>query len=79
MSKKKNPMVFFDVSIGGDLVERIIIEVSQKPAAGFFYSVFFPCFFLWEHIWKLSEYNFILRIKIKLFFSKFTAFCRCCS
>ncbi|TYH59613.1 hypothetical protein ES332_D08G234700v1 [Gossypium tomentosum] len=27
MSKKKNPMVFFDVSIGGDLVERIIIEL----------------------------------------------------
>ncbi|KAH1067053.1 hypothetical protein J1N35_032040 [Gossypium stocksii] len=27
MSKKKNSMVFFDVSIGGDLVERIIIEL----------------------------------------------------
>ena len=33
MSKKKNPLVFLDVSIGGDPVERIVIEVSQKPAA----------------------------------------------
>ena len=35
MSKKKNPLVFLDVSIGGDPVERIVIEVSQKPAARF--------------------------------------------
>ncbi|KAG4135269.1 hypothetical protein ERO13_D08G205800v2 [Gossypium hirsutum] len=39
MSKKKNPMVFFDVSIGGDLVERIIIElfadVVPKTAENF--------------------------------------------
>ncbi|KAG4198326.1 hypothetical protein ERO13_A05G078500v2 [Gossypium hirsutum] len=39
MSKKKNPMVFFDISIGGDLVERIIIElfadVVPKTAENF--------------------------------------------
>lgn len=27
MSKKKNPHVFLDVSIGGDPVQRIVIEV----------------------------------------------------
>lgn len=30
MSKKKNPLVFLDVSIGGEPVQRIIIEVSEK-------------------------------------------------
>lgn len=30
MNKKKNPLVFFDVSIDGDPVERIAIEVMQK-------------------------------------------------
>lgn len=39
MSKKKNPLVFFDVSIGGDPAERIVIEVRQKPCA-----VFLLCF-----------------------------------
>lgn len=29
MSKKKNPFVFFDISIDGDPVERIAIEVMQ--------------------------------------------------
>lgn len=28
MSAKKNPLVFLDVSIDGDPVERIVIEVS---------------------------------------------------
>lgn len=28
MAKKKNPNVFLDVSIGGDPVQRIVIEVD---------------------------------------------------
>ncbi|XWS46890.1 hypothetical protein CRYUN_Cryun14cG0106800 [Craigia yunnanensis] len=39
MSKKKNPLVFLDVSIGGDPVERIVIElfadVVPKTAENF--------------------------------------------
>lgn len=31
MSKKKNPLVFLDVSIDGDPVERITIEVISLP------------------------------------------------
>lgn len=30
MSQKKNPLVFLDVSIDGDPVERIVIEVTAK-------------------------------------------------
>lgn len=31
MSKKKNTLVFLDVSVNGDPLERITIEVNLKP------------------------------------------------
>lgn len=31
MSKKKNPMVFLDVSVDRDPVERMVIEVTGNP------------------------------------------------
>ena len=38
-SKKKNPTVFLDVSIGGDPLERIVIEVLQPHSL----CLSFPC------------------------------------
>lgn len=32
MSLEKNPRVFFDVSIDGDPVEKIVIEVVKKSS-----------------------------------------------
>jgi hypothetical protein len=44
MSEKKNPFVFLDLSIDGDPVERIVIEVTQCYRILFFASTF--AFFL---------------------------------
>lgn len=41
MSKKKNPHVFLDVSIDGEPVQRIIIEVSKKAYLVNFFGSFF--------------------------------------
>lgn len=43
MSKKRNPLVFLDVSIDGDPSERIVIEVpiwNKSPNFGHAISIF---------------------------------------
>lgn len=49
MSKKKNPNVFLDVSIGGDPVERIVIEVLHHTLH-FFH--FLHSFLVWLDLLK---------------------------
>jgi hypothetical protein len=39
MSEKKNPFVFLDLSIDGDPVERIVIEVTKCHRLLFFASM----------------------------------------
>lgn len=40
MSKKKNLLVFLDVSIDGDPVEKIVIEVIHNPNTKFLFYHF---------------------------------------
>lgn len=49
MSLDKNPCVFFDVSVDGDPVERIVIEVIENSGTFFSYlleRIFEVCFSL---------------------------------
>ena len=41
MTKKKNPLVFLDVSIDGDPVEKIVIEVIDAWISLLFVIIFF--------------------------------------
>lgn len=64
MNKKKNPLVFLDMSIDGDPAERIFIEVMH---------------FLNLLYWKETEvWFFSINIKIKPVSFEWTAFRRCC-
>jgi hypothetical protein len=48
MSEKKNPFVFLDLSIDGDPVERIVIEVTKCHRLLFFASTLAFSFFYWN-------------------------------
>lgn len=63
-SKKKNPTVFLDVSIGGDPLERIVIEVITSTLSlsflffFFFFLIIFCQWQLFAHVVPKTAENF---------------------
>lgn len=48
MRKKKNPRVFLDVSINGDPIERIVIEVKLVASLVYLFELLVFCHFVNE-------------------------------
>ena len=48
MRKKKNPRVFLDVSINGDPIERIVIEVKLVASLVYLFELLVVCHFVNE-------------------------------
>lgn len=60
-SKKKNPTVFLDVSIGGDPLERIVIEVITSTLSLSFLFLVLIIFCQWQlfaHVVPKTAENF---------------------